>query len=387
MFLEFPVVSFLCAFLALIPLPWHWRAGTIATVSISLWLFLSNILNGVNAIIWADNIRIVAPVWCDIATKILIGANLALPASVFCLCVHLERVSSVREVGTSSPQRFRRRIFDALCCFILPLFYMALHYIVQGHRFDIIEGFGCRASIYVSLPAVFLVWVPPLLFCAGSMLLSALAFRNFWIRRLSFARHLSSSNSALTPSRYFRLMSMSLFQMFWGSGLTAFNMWFTLKGGLRPWTGWADVHFNFSRVGLFPIALIPPRIVTYTYILWWSTPVSTIIFFAFFGFGQDAVKEYRACFSWLKRKVCRLPHSPSKRSTGPFSLITFDKKSSLPRHVKIDVSINTSSTAHSATSPTTSSYTLHDKFADPPSIDSPLSLTYSVKEILSPRIQ
>lgn len=36
-------------------------------------------------------------------------------------------------------------------------------YIVQGHRFDIIEEFGCRPSVYVSIPAIFLMWVPSLI--------------------------------------------------------------------------------------------------------------------------------------------------------------------------------------------------------------------------------
>ena len=197
--------------------------------------------------------------------------------------------------------------------------FLRLDYVVQGHRFDIVEDFGCRASIYVSLPAIFLIWVPPLIFCLGSMILSGailvfsyyiatdfhqgLAFRNFWIRRLAFARHLQTSNSALTPSRYFRLMSMSLFQMFWGLAITSFNMWFTLKGGLRPWTSWADVHVGFSRIGLFPSLLVPARVWIYTYALWWSIPVSTVIFFAFFAFGQDAMKEYRACCGWVARKM------------------------------------------------------------------------------------
>ncbi len=64
---ELPVVSFLCAFLVLMPLPWHWRAGTVPTISISLWLFAANVINGVNAIIWKENVRIVVPVWCDIS--------------------------------------------------------------------------------------------------------------------------------------------------------------------------------------------------------------------------------------------------------------------------------------------------------------------------------
>ena len=43
----------------------------------------------------------------------------------------------------------------------------SLDYVVQGHRFDIVEDFGCRATTYVSLASTFIIWVPPLAFSVG----------------------------------------------------------------------------------------------------------------------------------------------------------------------------------------------------------------------------
>ncbi|KAF8981165.1 GPCR fungal pheromone mating factor [Cyathus striatus] len=316
---ELPVVSFICALLSLAPLPWHWRAGTVPTISLSIWLFFSNLINGINSIIWSGNVEIVAVVWCDIATKILMGANVALASSIFCLCVHLERVSSVRQVRTTPGQRRRRQIIDCLLCGGFPMIYMALHYIVQGHRFDIVEDFGCRPYTYVSWPSVIIIWIPPLLFSVASLIISGMAFRNFWIRRISFARHLQESSSALTPSKYFRLMSMSLVQMFWGLLVISLNMWFTMKHGLRPWTGWNDVHYNFSRVGLFPTIFLPTQDLAFTFALWWAVPISTLLFFGFFAFGQDAMKEYHACFRWVRRTIFRVSDKPSiVKDTFPF---------------------------------------------------------------------
>lgn len=40
---------------------------------------------------------------------------------------------------------------------------MLLDYVVQGHRFDIVEAIGCQPATYYSVPAVFIVWFPPLL--------------------------------------------------------------------------------------------------------------------------------------------------------------------------------------------------------------------------------
>ncbi|KAJ6535332.1 GPCR fungal pheromone mating factor [Mycena vulgaris] len=295
-----PIASFLCAALVLVPLPWHWRAGTVPTISIAVWLFIDNFVNGVNTALWQDNFDIKAQVWCDITTKLFMASNISLPASIFCLCIHLERVSSGRQVRTTPSEKRRRQIFDCVFCFGLPIIYMALHYVVQGHRFDIVQDFGCRPTTYVSLAAIFILWVPLLLFSAASVVLSVMALHHFWVRRVTFARHLASS--ALTPSRYFRLMSLALFQMSWGLAVTLGDMLFTFRGGLRPYTSWADVHSNFSRVAAFPTFLIPAQDLAYTYALWWTIPISSIAFFLFFAFGQDAMREYRACVSWVLRR-------------------------------------------------------------------------------------
>ena len=74
------------------------------------WLFTTNVIYGIDAIIWGNNADIVVPVWCDIgksalcilgsgtdfvltATKILVGANMALPAACMCVCIYMCNVS------------------------------------------------------------------------------------------------------------------------------------------------------------------------------------------------------------------------------------------------------------------------------------------------------
>ncbi|KAF8963266.1 GPCR fungal pheromone mating factor [Flammula alnicola] len=310
--IELPIGAFIAAALVLVPLPWHWRARNVPTLSIIAWLFVSNVVYGINAIIWANNVNIVVPVWCDITTKLQIGATMALPACCLCLCIHLERISSVRQVNTSYKEKRRRMLFDCLMCWGIPIIYMALHYIVQGHRFEIIEDLGCRPAIYNSIQSILIVWVPPLVVVVATLIFAGLALYHFLQRRITFARHLQDSNSALTTSRYFRLMAMAIVQMVWGALLIGINMWFTCRNGLRPWISWEDVHFNFSRVGLFPEFLIPPFVLRITYFSWWTIPATSVLFFAFFAFGQDAVKEYKACFLWIQRVIFRRKATESK---------------------------------------------------------------------------
>ena len=140
---EFGPVAILAALSLFLPLPWHWRARNVATLSMIGWLFVSNIIYAVDAFIWANNIVVVVPVWCDIskpssisvgniywtlalATKLIIGANFALPAACLCICIHLEQVASLRLAHNTLSDRQRRQFFEVGMCLGLPLIFMAL---------------------------------------------------------------------------------------------------------------------------------------------------------------------------------------------------------------------------------------------------------------------
>nr|AAO17256.1 pheromone receptor [Coprinopsis cinerea] len=314
---EFAPVAIIACLLLLLPLPWHWRARNVATLSMIFWLFVSNLIFAVNAIIWGDNVKIVAQVWCDIATKLIIGANFALPAACLCISMHLEKVASLRNAQTSGIEQRRRRMIEAALCFGLPFAFMGLHFIVQGHRFDIIEGYGCRPHTYYSIPAIFIVWLPPLLVSVGSLGYSAVALRHFVVRRLTFAAHLNSSKSGLTTSRYMRLIAMAATQMVWSVTVTSYSLWFTsVSIPLRPWTNWDDVHSDFGRVDQFLDFFTPSHIKRSFYVLWWMVPITAFLFVLFFAFGKDATDEYKKCFVWVKVNVFRMD-SASTSSTKP----------------------------------------------------------------------
>ncbi len=84
-----------------------------------------------------------------------------------------------------------------------------LDYIVQGHRFDIIEQFGCRPSIYNSLASLFLIWIPPLLFSIGAGVFSGKQFFHYSRRLLTpwSSFHSYRSTPLLHPSNHFHQAS------------------------------------------------------------------------------------------------------------------------------------------------------------------------------------
>ena len=64
---ELPLFSFISALLVILPLSSHWRARNVPVLALISWLFISNIIYGINSIVWAGNIRNPVPVWCDIS--------------------------------------------------------------------------------------------------------------------------------------------------------------------------------------------------------------------------------------------------------------------------------------------------------------------------------
>ncbi|KAG9005256.1 hypothetical protein FRB90_010471, partial [Tulasnella sp. 427] len=159
------------------------------------------------------------PVWCDITTKLAIGIQVALPGASMCITKHLECVASVRQSIQTAADKRRRQIFELFFCAVFPCIIMALHYVVQGHRFDIAEDMGCMATIYYSVPALIIIYIPPLILSFASLVYAAIAFVWFMKRRSQFAQHLQSNSTGLTTGRYFRLMALAVTEILIGSSL------------------------------------------------------------------------------------------------------------------------------------------------------------------------
>ena len=132
-----------------------------------------------------------------------------------------------------------------------------------------------------------------------------MSITHFYRRRISFMTTLRDAQSALTTARYVRLILMSFTLMIWTLVASIMQIWFSTRDGIRPWTGWNDVHSDWLTIGLFPTILIPPSARVWTEVLWWITPVSALLFSAFFLFGEDAIKEYKTCYAWIRSHLLR----------------------------------------------------------------------------------
>ncbi|KAF7373057.1 Pheromone receptor [Mycena sanguinolenta] len=305
MHLEMPIGAFLACALLLVPLPWHWRTQNITTLSMIAWLFMSNFTYGVNAIIWSGRVHDIAPLWCDIVAKSHIGATAAGPATCLSLVLQLWRVA------TSRPNSMNTFALDVFLCWGYPSITMALHYIVQGHRFNIWENFGCFHTTYGSIPAILILYGPITLIGVLNFIFGGLAFFNFWRHRHSFAAGLERQKSPFNMRRYVRAMIVSVLIAIWDAAVIIVVDIMVFQDGIQPYRSWADVHFDFWRVAQVPIVHMTPHEQILFPVMWWTVPASAYWFFCCFALGDEGATEYALWYRWILRIFGRTDSSVS----------------------------------------------------------------------------
>ena len=193
---------------------------------------------------------------------------------------------------------------------------------MQGHRFNIFEDIGCYPAIYNTLLTYFISNIWPILiglisatYCSQfplpkcrlvpntdeTSVLSLLAFAR---RRLQFNQFVNSSASSLTLGRYFRLMALAMADVFLTTPLAIFSICLNASSiHPNPWISWENTHYDYSHVDQFPAIIwrSKPPVAMMMEFTRWVTPVCAFVFFAFFGFADEARKNYGKFFSWLSR--------------------------------------------------------------------------------------
>jgi hypothetical protein len=99
----------------------------------------------------------------------------------------------------------------------------------------------------------------------------------------------------------------------------AVNIWilvanFKILPGLVPYTSWSDIHHDFSRIQPFTEVTLPVDSWRIVVAAWYIIPIATLLFFAFFAFGQESIVEYRAWRNWFRRVILRRKIAPTSIS-------------------------------------------------------------------------
>jgi pheromone a factor receptor len=270
-----------------------------------------------------------------------IGSEIALPASAFALALRVYRITLQKN----------RLPFghELLICFGVPILIMSLRMfmpqdcdevqsnipadtVVQGHRFDIYEDFGCTPAIYVSIPSIFILDIPPLVFSTLALMFCSLALINFARQRVAFSRMVNDSrNLGLSKARYVRLMLITLVLGVWNALVISLTRSGTYRNGLLPWVSWDEVHADFWSFegSQFRLDDIPEDVLVWVYLSWFSVPVTSLFVFSVFSFGAEAARDYRACARWIETTVFRRKSGTPSMFATTRSVGSIDKSGGL----------------------------------------------------------
>jgi pheromone a factor receptor len=114
-----------------------------------------------------------------------------------------------------------------------------------------------------------------------------------------------SMHENLNISRYWRLMALAGIDLILTIPLNSWQLWLvTVRQPVNKWVSWADTHSNFSRVVLFPRVIwsINPVSAAGLELQRWSPIICAIVFFAFFGFAQEAQANYSRAYRSVARR-------------------------------------------------------------------------------------
>jgi pheromone a factor receptor len=138
-----------------------------------------------------------------------------------------------------------------------------------------------------------------------------MAIRILAQRRADFNQMLSGSNNKnINSGRYIRLMCLASFEICLGTPWSVYTLYLNLHpvdgvSQVSPWINWANVHYNFQYVGQIPAFVwkADPDNIVDLEITRWAPVVCSFLFFLFFGFAQEARKNYRIAFNSVVKKV------------------------------------------------------------------------------------
>ncbi|KAL7412128.1 GPCR fungal pheromone mating factor [Mrakia frigida] len=289
--------------LLLLASPPHFRSGNIGAICLVLWSFIGCLGFFVNAIVWWDNVENKAPVFCDIWAKLTIGLISGISSACLCINRRLKIISSARRTTVSSRERRWAVWIDIAIAVIPPVLFMALHYTVQGNRYNIFDGYGCQAATYTDWHGVVEVYLPPLLLGSISFVYGGISIYNFSARRRQFQSVLQQSGGGLNTSRFIRLISLSLLEMMLTVPLAIWSIAYIFRYALKPTLSWADTHADFSRVDTFTgEALLASGgdIVSRATLQRWIPVFAAFTYFCFFGAQEEALLSYWKAFNRVK---------------------------------------------------------------------------------------
>jgi len=300
----YTVFSFIGFVMCFIPLYWHLEAWNVGSCLLMIWTGLGCLIQCINSIVWNNNMADKAPIYCNIAIRIQIGLNVAISACSLCINRRLYKIATAKVVVVSGTEKRRAMLIDLLIGLGIPILQIVVAHVVFEYRYFIFEDYGPLYAIIDVLPAYFLVELWPLAIGCVSFVYSSTTIYILYKRSRQF-RELLSFGQGINRGRYFRLMALASIDTFGSIPLATYVLVRHAKAGVVPWQSWADTHSHYSHVLQIPASVWKnePVEVHGLEMFRWVLVACAFVFFAFFGFGDEAYKHYRLAYTSIARRI------------------------------------------------------------------------------------
>lgn len=99
-------------------------------------------------------------------------------------------------------------------------------------------------------------------------------------------------------------MALAMSEIIFTTPLAVFTLYLNMvMSPVAPWISWADTHYEYFRIRQIPAILWRSD---HTHVIAleftrWVAPLCAFVFFAFFGFADEARKNYSKLFLWIFR--------------------------------------------------------------------------------------
>jgi pheromone a factor receptor len=145
--------------------------------------------------------------------------------------------------------------------------------------------------------------LPPVVIGLFSATYAILTIITFHKNHSQFKAFLSEGN--ITSNRFIRLMCLASFEILFNIPIALYGISLQAQTPLNPYISWENVHFDFSHVQEIPsliwrsvrseeIAIELSR---------WTVVFCAFGFFIFFGFADEARKNYRFAFQSVTKRL------------------------------------------------------------------------------------
>ncbi|KAI0316932.1 pheromone A receptor-domain-containing protein [Amylostereum chailletii] len=245
-----PVLNFCAACLVALPFLANPRGSwNIGIVLLAAWNFLLSLVLGIDAVIWSNNTRNSAPIWCDIVSHIIVGAESGMSACTLVITHHLYDIARLC-VATPGTRMIRARsMFDISLGILFPLMIIALYYIVQSSRFEIYEKFGCWFSVDVSWLSVLLLNSSGVAFPMIAIVFYCPTITRVFCGQLTETDSFNDSYRAMARRQYVRVLAVGFTDILFTLPVGIFLIVDTVKGASERmvfYQGWNIVHSDWS---------------------------------------------------------------------------------------------------------------------------------------------